>query len=72
MHLESKPSNQKIKLLGAYTVHYRTHENKRIENCFYAADAYEARMLAMEFNNYIQEHPNCIDLIRCEVEKTIH
>tara|TARA_Y100001968_G_scaffold324496_1_gene363984 strand:+ start:43519 stop:43716 length:198 start_codon:yes stop_codon:yes gene_type:complete len=53
-------------LLKAYTVHYRTCENRRIENCFYACDAYEARMLAMEFNKYIHDHPNSIDLIRLE------
>tara|TARA_B100000214_G_C23672848_1_gene492786 strand:+ start:238 stop:435 length:198 start_codon:yes stop_codon:yes gene_type:complete len=53
-------------LLKAYTVHYRTCENRRIENCFYASDAYEARMLAMEFNKYIHDHPNSIDLIRLE------
>ena len=52
--------------LRPYTVHYRTCENIRIENCFYASDAYEARMLAMEFNRYIHDHPNSIDLIRCE------
>ncbi len=62
----------KTKLLGrdkslrAYTVHYRTCENIRLENCFYASDAYEARILAMEFNKYIHDHPNSIDLIRCE------
>ena len=26
----------------------------------------EIGMLAMEFNKYIHDHPNCIDLIRCE------
>ena len=57
--------NKKI-LLKPYTVHYRDFKNLRNENCFYAIDAYEARTLAMEFNKYIHEHPNCIDLIRCE------
>jgi len=52
--------------LKPYTVHYRDFENHRLENCFYALDAYEARTLAMEFNKYISEHPNSIDLIRCE------
>ncbi len=52
--------------LKPYTVHYRNFENIRIENCFYASDAYEARTLAMEFNKYIHDHPNSIDLIRCE------
>ena len=52
--------------LKPYTVYYRDFQNLRIENCFYALDAYEARTLAMEFNKYISEHPNSIDLIRCE------
>ncbi|MDC2974998.1 hypothetical protein OAX47_02250 [Prochlorococcus sp. AH-736-K09] len=52
--------------LKPYTVHYRDFQNIRLENCIYASDAYEARMLAMEFNKYIKEHPNSIDLIRCE------
>ena len=58
----------KIPLAGLrpYTVHYRDCDNHRFENCFYASDAYEARLLAMEFNKYINEHPNCIDLIRRE------
>ena len=53
-------------MLKPYTVHYRDFQNIRLENCFYAFDAYEARTLAMEFNKYISEHPNSIDLIRCE------
>ena len=53
-------------MLKPYTVHYRDFQNIRLENCFYAFDAYEARTLAMEFNKYIHEHPNSIDLIRCE------
>ena len=52
--------------LKPYTVHYRDLHNLRLENCFYAIDAYEARTLAMELNKYINEHPNSIDLIRCE------
>ena len=52
--------------LKPYTVHYRDCQNLRLENCFYALDAYEARTLAMEFNKFIYEHPNSIDLIRCE------
>ena len=58
----------KNELLKPYTVHYRDLQNIRLENCFYAFDAYEARTLAMEFNKYINEHPNSIDLIRCENE----
>ena len=53
-------------MLKPYTVYYRDFQNIRLENCFYASDAYEARSLAMEFNKYINEHPNSIDLIRCE------
>ena len=56
----------KISALKPYTVHYRNFQNTRLENCFYAFDAYEARTLAMEFNKYIYENPNSIDLIRCE------
>ena len=52
--------------LKPYTVHYRNFENIRIENCFYASDAYEARTLAIKFNKYIHDHPNSIDLIKCE------
>ena len=62
-----KPINmKKNNMLKPYTVHYRDFQNIRLENCFYAFDAYEARTLAMEFNKYINEHPNSIDLIRCE------
>ena len=56
----------KNNMLKPYTVHYRDFQNIRLEKCFYASDAYEARTLAMEFNKYINEHPNSIDLIRCE------
>ena len=56
----------KINILKPYTVHYRDLQNKRLENCFYAFDAYEARTLAMEFNKYINDYPNSIELIRCE------
>ena len=52
--------------LKPYTVYYRDFKNLRLESCFYALDAYEARTLAMELNKYIHEHPNSIDLIRCE------
>ena len=63
-HLRIKMN--KKNMLKPYTVHYRDFQNIRLENCFYAFDAYEARTLAMEFNKYINEHPNSIDLIRCE------
>ena len=64
--LFSKFKMNKNTMLKPYTVHYRDFQNIRLENCFYAFDAYEARTLAMEFNKYINEHPNSIDLIRCE------
>ena len=53
-------------ILKPYTVHYRNFDNIRIENCFYASDAYEAKTLAIKFNKYIHDHPNSIDLIKCE------
>ena len=59
-------NNSKTNNLKPYTVHYRSFNNIRLENCFYALDAFEARTLAMEFNTYIHDHPNSIDLIRCE------
>ena len=64
--LTTKKIMNKKDYLKPYTVHYRDLQNLRLENCFYALDAYEARTLAMEFNKYIFEHPNSIDLIRCE------
>ena len=53
-------------MLKPYTVHYRDFQNIRLENFFYAFDAYEGITLAMEFYKYINEHPNIIDLIICE------
>ncbi len=52
--------------LKRYTVSYRDATSHRLEECFYAADAYEARVLAMENIRYIHDHPHAIDLIRCE------
>ena len=43
-----------------YTVRYRTSDNSTLDNCFYASDAFQARLLAIEFNNYIKDHPNRI------------
>ena len=48
---------------GAYTVRHKTSNGEKLESCFYATDAFEARLLAMEFNDYIRQHPNCIDSI---------
>ena len=55
-----------MSFLKPYTIRYRDLHNQKLENCFYARDAFEARLLAMEFNKYINDHPNCIDLITCE------
>ena len=49
-----------------YTVRYRDGSSQRIESCYYADDAFEARVLAMEAVPYIRDHPHAIDLIRCE------
>ena len=64
---KTKNIMNKISDLKPYTVHYRDFQNIRLETCFYAFDAYEARTLAMELNDYINDHPNSIDLIRCEM-----
>ena len=48
---------------AAYTVRHKTSNGEKLESCFYATDAFEARLLAMEFNAYIRQHPNCIDSI---------
>ena len=52
-----------------YTVRFRTPDNTTIENCFYATDAFQARLLAMEFNRYINDHPNRIDKIFSETQR---
>ena len=49
-----------------YTVRYRGASSRQIESCYYAGDAFEARVLAMEAVPYIKDHPHAIDLIRCE------
>ena len=38
-----KGTNNEVFNLKRYTVHYRDFDNMRLENCFYACDAYEAR-----------------------------
>jgi len=43
-----------------YTVRYRTSDNSTLDNCFYASDAFQARLLGIECNNYIKDHPNRI------------
>ena len=47
----------------AYTISYHDAQRKSQEFCAYAADSFEARLLAMETIRYIQEHPNTIDYI---------
>ena len=49
-----------------YTVRYRDADSITKESCYYANDAFEARVLAMEMVRYIHDHPHAIDLIRCE------
>ncbi|QNJ31828.1 hypothetical protein SynPROS91_01454 [Synechococcus sp. PROS-9-1] len=49
-----------------FTVRYRDASSDHQEECFYAGDAFEARVLAMEEIRYIHDHPHAIDLIRCE------
>ena len=49
-----------------YTVRYRDSDSTTKESCYYARDAFEARVLAMEMVRYIHDHPHAIDLIRCE------
>jgi hypothetical protein len=49
-----------------FTVRYRDARSEHQEECFYADDAFEARVLAMEEIRYVHDHPHSIDLIRCE------
>ncbi len=51
-----------------YTVRYRTPDNTTLEDCIYASDAFQARLLAIEFNKYIKEHPNRIDSILSAIQ----
>lgn len=60
------PSSGSMQDHKRYTVRYRDASSRRLEGCFYAGDAFEARVLAMEEISYIKNHPNAIDLIRCE------
>ncbi|WP_186490473.1 hypothetical protein [Synechococcus sp. BIOS-U3-1] len=49
-----------------YTVRHRESSSRRVESCYYAGDAYEARILAMEVVPFIKAHPHSIEEIRCE------
>ena len=46
-----------------FTVRYKMSDGSKQEACFYASDAWEARILAMEFYEHIRRWPNSIDLI---------
>ena len=46
-----------------FTVRYKMSDGSKQEACFYASDAWEARILAMEFYDHIKRWPNSIDLI---------
>ena len=35
---------------AAYTVRHKTSNGEKLESCFYATDAFEARLLAMELS----------------------
>ena len=52
--------------MSHYVVGYHDYEMHTHEVCEYAKDSYEARVDATEDVPYIHDHPNCIDLIRCE------
>lgn len=54
--------------LHAYCVMYRDDANQTREFCCYAADAYHARMEAIELIQYVHDHPNAITLIRKEAD----
>ena len=48
-----------------YTVRHRETSSRRVESCFYAGDAFEARVMAMEAVPFIKAHPNSIEEISC-------
>ena len=56
-------SSRPITSCKRYAVSYRDLANKKHELGFYAIDAFEARLLAIEFNKFVREHPNSIDRI---------
>ncbi len=53
-------------VLKRFSVRYRNAVSDYQEECFYAGDAFEARVLAMEHIRYLHDHPHAINLIRCE------
>ncbi len=56
-------SSRPISSCNRYSVIYRDLANNRHELGFYAMDAFEARLLAIEFNKFVRDHPNSIDRI---------
>ncbi|EAQ69697.1 hypothetical protein SynRS9909_02045 [Synechococcus sp. RS9909] len=60
---------QSLETLDPYTVRYKHFDGQKLESCFYASDAYEARLMAIEFNAYIRNRPNCIDAVIREVRR---
>ena len=56
-------SSRPISSCNRYLVSYKDFANRRHELGFYARDAFEAKMLAIEFDHFVREHPNCIDKI---------
>ena len=56
-------SSRPISSCNRYSVSYRDLANNRHELGFYANDAFEARLMAFEFNKFVREHPNSIERI---------
>ncbi len=46
-----------------YTVGYKDDFRHRCEICTYANDAYEARLIAIETDKYVKDHPHLIDYV---------
>ena len=49
--------------LKTYTVRYRDDQSEHHEISADAQDSYDAKKLAMEKIDYLNEHPNAIDFI---------
>jgi hypothetical protein len=60
-----------LSTLDPYTVRYKNFDGHKLETCFYARDAFEARLLAIEFNAYIRNRPQCIDAVIREVRRSV-
>ena len=46
--------------MTAYTVRYTNQQAVQTDACFYATNAYDARLTAMELIPWVHDHPNCI------------